>query len=260
MTFANKIVLITGASGGIGSATARAFAAAGATLVLTDISGDAVAALAKDIGGTAYAHDVADEARWAEITAATLAAHKRIDVLVNAAGIEGNLRESGLDTSLGEWRRVISTNLDGTFLGCRAVLPAMLAQKTGSIINLSSIVAFMGTPTALAYGASKAGVEQLSRSFALLGAADGAKVRCNSVHPGVIKTRMTDAIFAEFAANTGSSADEVETTLCASIPFGARGVPQNVADLILYLAGDGAAYVTGSAFKVDGGWSVTSAG
>lgn len=260
MTLNNKVALITGAGGGIGSATARAFAAAGAKLVLTDISAAPIAALAQETGGIAHQHDVSDEGRWTEVIAQTLAAHGGIDILVNTAGIEGNLRESGLDTSLGEWRNVMATNLDGTFLGCRGVLPTMLEQKSGSIINLSSIVAFMGTPTALAYGASKAAVEQLSRSIALLGATNGAKVRCNSVHPGVIKTRMTDAIFSEFAANTGSSAEEVETTLCANIPFGARGVPVDVAELILFLASDAARYVTGSAFKVDGGWSVTSAG
>lgn len=239
---------------------ARQFAAEGAHVVLTDVAAEVITALAAETGGTAFVHDVADEARWAQIISETLSARGRIDILVNAAGIEGNLRESGLDTSLGEWRRVMSVNLDGTFLGCRSVLPAMLAQKSGSILNLSSIVAFMGTPTALAYGASKAGVEQLSRSIALLGAQDGAKVRCNSIHPGVIKTRMTDAIFSNFADNTGSSADEVETTLCASIPFGARGVPHDVAALALFLASDDAGYITGSAFKVDGGWSVTSAG
>lgn len=260
MKLKGKVALITGAGGGIGSAITRTFAAEAATLVLTDVADNAVKSLAAETGGKGHAHDVSDEARWAEIVAETLSDHGRIDILVNAAGIEGNLRESGLDTSLGEWRRVMAVNLDGTFLGCRAVLPAMLKQGSGSIMNLSSIVSFMGTPTALAYGASKAGVAQLSRSIALLGTQNGAKVRCNSIHPGVIKTRMTDAIFSEFAANTGSSADEVEATLCASIPFGARGQPMDVAGLALFLASDDAAYITGSEFKVDGGWSVTSAG
>lgn len=260
MKLKDKVAIITGAGGGIGSAIAHRFAAEGARLILTDIADNAVKSLAAETGGIGHAHDVSDEARWAEIIAETLASHGRIDILVNAAGIEGNLRASGLDTSLEEWRRVMAVNLDGTFLGCRAVLPSMLKQGTGAILNLSSIVAFMGTPTALAYGASKAGVAQLSRSVALLGAQDGAKVRCNSIHPGVIKTRMTDAIFSEFAANTGSSPEVVETTLCAAIPHGARGKPDDVAGLALFLASDDAAYVTGSEFKVDGGWSVTSAG
>lgn len=260
MKLKGRVALITGAGGGLGGAISRAFVAEGAHVVVTDISSNAVQALATEIGGTPHLHDVADEGQWSSIVADTLKQHGRIDILVNAAGIEGDLAASGLNTSLAEWRRVMSINLDGTFLGCRAVLPHMTERGTGSIINFSSIVSFMGTPTALAYGASKAGVQQLSRSIALIGAQNGGKVRCNSVHPGVIKTRMTDAIFAEFASNSGSSAEEVETMLCAAIPFGARGVPADVAGMALFLASDDSSYVTGAEFKIDGGWSVTSAG
>jgi NAD(P)-dependent dehydrogenase (short-subunit alcohol dehydrogenase family) len=130
----------------------------------------------------------------------------------------------------------------------------------GAIVNISSIVSSMATPSGLAYGASKAGVEQLSRSLAIIGAADGARVRCNSVHPGVIRSRMTDSIIASFAAAQSIDEAQAEVAVCAAVPFGVRGVPEDVAGLITYLASDAAAYVTGSAFRVDGGWSVTSAG
>ncbi|MBR0863510.1 SDR family oxidoreductase [Bradyrhizobium diazoefficiens] len=166
----------------------------------------------------------------------------------------------GLNTSYEAWRKVISINLDGTFLGCKTVMPSMIENGEGSVINISSIVSFMGTATLIAYGASKAGVEQMTRSLAILGAAGGKRVRCNSVHPGIIKTRMTDTIFAEFATNTGKTDAEVEQMLCSSVLLGKRGVPEDVAEMILYLASDESRYVTGSAFRVDGGWSVTSAG
>jgi NAD(P)-dependent dehydrogenase (short-subunit alcohol dehydrogenase family) len=228
--------------------------------VVTDVTGDAAQAVAAEIGGTGYAHDVSDEKAWSDIVSEVLDKEGRIDVLLNAAGIEGDLENSGLNTSLAEWRRVIGINLDGTFLGCRTIMPHMLDRGAGSIINISSIVSFMGTPSALAYGASKAGVAQLSRSLALTGAQDGAKVRCNSIHPGIIKTRMTDNIFEEFAKSSGTTPEEIEQAVCAAVPFGGRGIPEDVAAMVLYLASDDSKYVTGSEFKVDGGWSVVSAG
>ncbi|WP_321393707.1 SDR family NAD(P)-dependent oxidoreductase [Emcibacter sp.] len=260
MKLEGRVVLITGGAGGLGKASAKALAAQGAHVVVTDIAGDAAKAVAREIGGTGYAHDVSDEKVWSDIVSDVLERQGRIDVLLNAAGIEGDLKKGGLNTSLTEWHRVMGINLDGTFLGCRAVTPHMQERGTGSIINISSIVSFMGTPSALAYGASKAAVQQLTRSIALIGAQDGARVRCNSIHPGIIRTRMTDAIFAEFAQNSGMTPEEIEQAVCAEVPFGARGVPEDVAGMVTFLASDDSLYVTGSEFKVDGGWLLGNAG
>ncbi|OJY68149.1 MAG: hypothetical protein BGP16_14880 [Sphingobium sp. 66-54] len=258
--FEGKIALITGGAGGLGSAIARRLAAEGAHVVITDVAEAAGKALADEIGGQFLRHDVSSEAEWAQVTDAVLAIAGRIDVLVNTAGIEGDISEGGLATSYANYRRVLSVNLDGTFLGCMAVMPHMLAAGRGAIVNISSAVSFIASPSGLAYGISKAGVEQLSRTLAIIGARDGKRVRCNSVHPGVIKTRMTDSIVESYAAMSGVDEAEAEAAVCANIPMGMRGRPEDIAALIAYLASDEAGYVTGAQFTADGGWTVLSAG
>lgn len=259
--FSDRIALVTGGAGGLGGATARRLAREGARVILTDIADAAGAALAEEIGGHFLRHDVSSEAEWARVTGAALEiGGGRIDVLVNAAGIEGDIGEGGLATSYDNYRQVLSVNLDGTFLGCMAVMPHMMAAGKGAIVNISSAVSFIASPSGLAYGISKAGVEQLSRTLAIIGARDGKRVRCNSVHPGVIRTRMTDSIVESYAAMTGASAAEAEAAVCANIPMGVRGVPEDIAALIAYLASDEAGYVTGGQFTADGGWTVLSAG
>ncbi len=261
MRLKGKIAIVTGGAGGLGGATAKLMAGEGATVVITDVSEAAGQALAAELGGSFVRHDVSSEDDWATITDQVVSRHGRIDVLVNAAGIEGDLSAAGgLSTTYAEWRRVLSINLDGTFLGCRAVAARMLERGAGSIVNISSIVSVMATPTALAYGASKAGVEQLTRSIATIGAKDGARVRCNSVHPGVIKTRMTDNIIAEFAKLGQTTPERAEAAIVQAVPFGVRGLPLDVANLVTFLASDEAGYITGSAFQVDGGWHMVSAG
>lgn len=258
--FDGKVAIVTGAAGGLGGATARLLAREGATVVMTDVAEAAGKSLAAEIGGRFLAHDVSDAEQWHSVAKAALDATGRIDILVNAAGIEGNLSQGGLATSYAEFRRVLSINLDGTFLGCLAVMPHMMAQRTGAVINIASVVSFMATPSALAYGVSKAGVEQLTRSLAIIGAEEGRRVRCNSVHPGVIRTRMTDTIIDSFAKTSGVTPTEAEAAVNAAVPFRERGAPNDVANMIAFLASADAAYVTGASFRVDGGWSVTSAG
>lgn len=258
--FSGKVAIVTGASGGLGSAAARRLASEGAHVFCTDVAADQGAALAQEIGGTFLQHDVSSEARWQEVASAALAYDGRIDVLVNAAGIEGDLHHGKLETSYADFRRVCSINLDGTFLGCMAVMPHMVEAGQGAIVNISSIVSFMGTPSGLSYGVSKAGVEQLTRSLALIGAEGGKRVRANSVHPGVIKTRMTDDIISTFADNAGITAKEAEAIVNSGVPYGERGEPDDIASMIAFLASDEAKYISGSAFRVDGGWSVTNAG
>jgi NAD(P)-dependent dehydrogenase (short-subunit alcohol dehydrogenase family) len=140
------------------------------------------------------------------------------------------------------------------------VMPKMLEKGTGSIILLSSITAYMATPSALAYGVSKAGVQQLGRSFSMIGARKGARVRCNTVHPGVIETRMTDEILEKLGAGAGISAAEAEALMVSVVPLRRRGSPLDVASMVLFLASDESSYVTGADFKVDGGWLVRNAG
>lgn len=260
MSVEGKTAIVTGGSGGIGSATARLLAARGAKVLITDVQDSAGTELASAIGATYIHHDVASEEDWRKVADAALSQWSRIDILVNSAGIEGDFVNSGLATTLAEWRRVLGINLDGTFLGCRTLMPLMLEKGQGSIINLSSATSFMATPTGLAYGASKAAVEQLSRSMAIIGARGGNQVRCNSVHPGVIATRMSNSILSKLAEKQGVTAADVEKQRVASIPLGRRGDADDIAGMIAYLASDEARYVTGTAMRVDGGWTMTAAG
>lgn len=255
-----KVALVTGAAGGLGGAVARRFASEGMQVVMTDIAQEAGAKLADEINATFLRQDVAEEEGWQYVTNAALSAHGRIDILVNAAGIEGDLNNSKLDTTYEHFRKVCSVNLDGTFLGCMTVMPHMMEQGKGTIVNISSIVSFMATPSAIPYGVSKAGVEQLTRSLAIIGAENGNRVRANSIHPGVIKTRMTDNIIQTFAESAGISDQEAEAGVNSAVPFGERGEPEDIANMIAFLASDEAGYITGASFRVDGGWSVTSAG
>lgn len=260
MKLADRIAIITGGGGGIGAATARALAGEGAKVMVTDIVEADVSAVAQEVGGEAYVHDVASEGDWNRIVAEVIDKYGQVDILLNGAGVVGDLSKgAGLDTSLEEWRRIMSINLDGTFLGCKAVTPHMLSRAKGSIINISSIVSFMATAQPLAYGASKAGVQQLTRSIAWIGGQDGAKVRCNSVHPGVIRTPMSDKVISGLARARGISEQEVDQQTTSRVLFGARGEATDVASLILFLASDESSYITGSEFKVDGGWLLVNA-
>ena len=256
----DKVTLITGGAGGLGGATARRMAEEGARVTIVDLAEEAGRALAKEIGGDYLALDVTDEAQWQSVVAAVDSKHGRIDVLVNGAGIEGDfLRGSPETTSLAEWRKVLSVNLDGTFLGCKSVLPVMRRAGKGSIVNISSMASFLGTPAATSYGVSKAGVQQLTKTVAVFGSRDGLKIRCNSVHPGVIRTRMLEHIYEQIGQLANISKAEAEEASLKQVPFGHVGEPDDVAWQILYLASDEAKYVTGSEFMVDGGWHLVDA-
>ena len=256
----DKVAMITGGAGGLGGATARRMAEEGATVVICDLATDQGEALAKEIGGAFQRLDVTSEDSWRSAIGTVDGRHGRIDILVNGAGIEGDfVNGSPETTSLEQWRKVLSVNLDGTFLGCKHVLPAMKRARKGSIVNISSMASFLGTPVNVAYGASKAGVQQLTKSVAVHGSRDGMKIRCNSVHPGVIRTRMLEHIYEQIGQLANISKAQAEEGSLRQVPFGEVGEPDDVAWQILYLASDEAKYVTGSEFMVDGGWHLVDA-
>jgi NAD(P)-dependent dehydrogenase (short-subunit alcohol dehydrogenase family) len=255
-----KVAMITGGAGGLGGSAARRMAEEGAKVVICDVADDQGLALAKELGGEYQRLDVTSEEGWREAVGAVDSRHGRIDILVNGAGIEGDfVNGSPETTSLEQWRKVLAVNLDGTFLGCKHVLPVMKRAGRGSIVNISSMASFLGTPVNVAYGASKAGVQQLTKSVAVHGSRGGMKIRCNSVHPGVIRTRMLDEIYRQIGQVANVSAAEAEQLSLRQVPFGEVGEPDDVAWLVLYLASDEAKYVTGSEFMVDGGWHLVDA-
>lgn len=248
-----KVMLVTGGAGGIGRAIAELALSEGAQVVVSDFDAGAVAQVAADLCCTGLQQDVRDEGRWPEIVADIEQRFGKLDILVNNAGIEGAFdRVSPEDTDLEDFRRVQAVNVEGTFLGCRAAIPAMRRAGGGSIINLSSIAALLATPFQTAYGASKAAVKHLTMSTASHGAL--SRIRCNAIHPGQMRTRMIEAIYAGAAQRMGlESAEEAETRFRAMIPMGELGTPKDVAFAVIYLGSDESRYVTGTSLVVDGG-------
>ena len=237
----DKVAIITGGARGQGAAEARLFAAEGARVIVTDLLLNEGQAIAKEIGGVFIAHNVADESQWAEVVRQTLALHERIDVLINNAGIfrRGNLRT----TTLAEYRQVIDVNQVGVFLGMQAVAPTMTQQKSGSIVNISSIAGFLGAAGAIAYGASKWAVRGMTKAAGIELAKHG--VRVNSIHPGMIDTDM----MTEVTGGDSARFERIER----SVPLGRTAAADEVAKMALFLASDDSSYCTATEFVVDGG-------
>lgn len=232
----DKIVLVTGAAGAIGHAVATAVNHAGGTAITTDI---------KAGSGADMPLDVTVEADWRRVIEAVAQQYGRLDGLVNAAGIAavGSVEKTDFAT----WRRVLSINLDGTFLGCQYAFP-LLRKNGGSIVNLSSVLGLVGSANLAAYAASKGGVSLLTKSVALHGARYKPPVRCNAVCPAFIDGAMVDGI----AAGTRNP-QAVHQKLAGDIPLARLGQPDEVASLCVYLLSDAAAFVTGADIPIDGG-------
>ncbi len=247
-----KVALITGGASGLGAESARRLAREGATIVLTDMIAEAGQAVADEIlaeGHTAIfmAQDVTDEARWGEVVRSTLTRFGRLDVLVNSAGISGGGGPL-LEVTFEAWRNMISINLDGTFLGMKAVAPSMVEAGRGSIINLSSILGKVGVAGGPAYCASKGGVLMLTKATALELAPLG--VRVNSVHPGFIETPMVLNML--HAADDGNARRD---GIISRHPMGRLGVAREIADGIVFLASDESSFMTGAELVIDGGYT-----
>lgn len=232
----DKVVLVTGAAGAIGSAIAAAVAAEGGIVITSDLPGRA---------NVTHALDVTSESDWTQVMAAIERNGGRLDGLVNAAGIVavGSVE----DTDYATWRRVMAINLDGTFLGCKYALP-LLRRGGGSIVNISSVSGLVGGHNLAAYNASKGGVRLLTKSVALHGARQKPPVRCNSVHPAFIEGPMVDGMIAQFRDPV-----RAQERLSASVPLGRFGTPAEAAELCVYLLADASAFVTGAEFVLDGG-------
>jgi NAD(P)-dependent dehydrogenase (short-subunit alcohol dehydrogenase family) len=256
----NKVALITGAASGIGAGIAQAFVAEGATVVLSDINDQLGRDLAVRLGATAhYSHlDVRQEAEWRAVMASIHQSFGKLNVLVNNAGITGF--EAGPAShdpehaALEAWRAVLTTNLDGTFLGCKYALQAMRSQQSGSIINMSSRSGLVGIPAAAAYAASKAAIRNHTKTVALYAAEQGWKVRCNSLHPAAILTPMWEPMLGQ-----GEGRQERMQAIVKDSPLQRFGTVEEVAAVAVLLASDEATYITGSEFNIDGGLLAGSA-
>jgi NAD(P)-dependent dehydrogenase (short-subunit alcohol dehydrogenase family) len=260
-----KIALVTGAASGIGRACATLLAREGATVIATDVQDDAgrdVAAKIKQAGGDAIYlhHDVASEDAWGSIIGEIKQRFGKLHVLVNNAGIA----IPGLVTemSLADWRRQQSVNLDGVFLGVKHGLPLMRASGGGSIVNISSLAGLKGSPMLTGYCATKGGVRLFTKAVAMECAAARDHVRVNSVHPGIIETAIWSGIAGGGSGNgmalpskAGANMPDLDALSAVAVPTGEKGVPEDIAAGVLYLASDDSRYVTGTELVIDGGMS-----
>ena len=245
MRLRDKIAIVTGAARGMGAEHCRRFLAEGAKVVLTDINEDDGKRLEAELGTSSLfvRHDVGSEADWVRVVKSAEDRFGPVTVLVNNAGIIGPVAKAA-DLQADDFETVCRINQTSVFLGIKHVIPSMIRAGGGSIVNLSSLAAFLGTPNLSAYGASKGAVRQFTKTVAIDCARKGYKVRCNSVHPGIILTPMGEGILPN---------DKVKERVRGSIPIGDFGAPADIAYGILYLISDESRFVTGAELVIDGG-------
>lgn len=244
---AGKVAIVTGAAQGMGAQHARVFIREGARVILTDVNAADGAALAAELGENAMfvSHDVSRSDDWANVVAEGEARFGPVTVLVNNAGVIGTIANT-VDLEESEYLRVCAINQTGVFLGMKAVLPTMAATGGGSIVNVSSIsgiVAIVGSPN-LAYVGSKFAVRGMTKQVAV--EFGGMGIRVNSVHPGYVKTPMMVA-----------ATDEDGGGAASAIPLGRFAEPQELSNLVLFLASDEASFITGTEFIADGGMTAS---
>jgi NAD(P)-dependent dehydrogenase (short-subunit alcohol dehydrogenase family) len=252
MDFTDKVALITGGGGGIGRATALAFAKAGAKVVIVDYdaaAGEATAGIVKQQGGEAkfIKADVTKSADVANYVKETLDTYGKIDCFFNNAGIEGNLAHTA-DYDEAMFDQVIGVNVKGVFLGLRHVLPVLLKQKSGAVVNTASVAGLVATPGMPAYVASKHAVIGLTKTAAGEVARQG--VRVNAVCPGPVDTRMIHSLEKMISPDDPAS---VNKRYQGAIPSGRYTTPEEIANIVLFLSSDLASNITGAQYVVDGG-------
>lgn len=240
-----KVAIITGGGGGIGGAIVERFAREGAALAVADIDAEASRARAgessaKGIGVIPIVADVTIKKSVDAMVKATLDRWGRIDILVNVAG--GADRKLVVDMNEEDWDHIVDMNLKSTFLCSQAVMPTMLKQKYGKIVNISSIYGFTGNATRSSYAAAKAGVAAFTKSLALEVVKDGINV--NAVAPGRVTTPRVRSHYS----------DEAWAEAVAQIPMGRTATPDEIASVVLFLAADENKYITGQTIHVNGAW------
>jgi len=248
--FAGRVVLVTGAAQGIGAAVARRALADGALVAMLDVDEPGVRAAAQEFARPDRCLPVvADVSSEADVVRAVAAVRDRfgpVDVLVNNAGV--NARHDAATMSEHEWDQVFAVDLKGAWLCCKHVLPDMRARRGGSVVNIASVHARVTSAGTFPYAAAKSGLVGLTRSLALDGAPDG--IRVNAVCPGWTRTRLVEEYYA-----LEPDPAAAERAVLAAHPLGRIGTPQEVADVVCFVASDEASFVTGTEIYVDGGLS-----
>jgi 3alpha(or 20beta)-hydroxysteroid dehydrogenase len=232
-----RVAIVTGGARGQGAAEAELFTREGATVFVADVLVDEGEKTAAQVGATFVEHDVADPEQWEALVARVVADHGHLDILVNNAGI---LRwERMAETSFESWNEVVAVNQTGVFLGMKAVTPQMIEQRSGSIVNISSVGGLRGASACFAYAATKWAVRGMTKGAAIELGPHGIKV--NSIHPGIIDTPMM------------GGADLTALASTTRVPLQRYAQPQEVAELALWLVSDDNTFSTGAEFVIDGG-------
>jgi NAD(P)-dependent dehydrogenase (short-subunit alcohol dehydrogenase family) len=246
MKLKGKVALVTGAGSGIGRATAQRCAAEGASVFCADVvnAGETAEGIVKD-GGVAEAVtlDVREADSWAAAVAEVKEKFGTPDLLANIAGVVSTGVDTVVEQSEEEWDRIVSINLRGSWLGMKSVLPGMLEQESGRIVNIASEAALIGIPGLAAYSATKGAIAGLTRQAAIEYVKQGITV--NAIAPGFIRTAIQDGIEQQLLDD-----------MAAGIPIGYFGKPEDIAASIAHLFSDDGAYITGQVLAVDGGWGV----
>lgn len=245
-----KVAIVTGAASGMGKADAQLLVREGAKVVLADMNDVDGQKIADALGDNAlYLHlNVADEDNWVSVIAQTIETFGRLDILVNNAGIL--LMGTIVDTTLEDYRKINTVNNEGVFLGCKHAIPAMEKTGGGSIVNMSSVAAMSGVSFAAAYSASKGAVMALTKSIAMHCKSSGNNIRCNSIHPDGVKTPMVVKVATGRDHATAQEIEEVGK-------MGNMCEPEDVANLVLYLASDESRFVTGAQMLIDNAATIT---
>jgi len=246
---ANKVALITGGASGLGLASARRLAEEGALVVLADVNQELGEAAANEIPGARFELlDVTREASWSALIDKIMSQYGRLDILLNSAGV---VRLASIEETTEEiWRLVNAVGTDGTFYGCKHALRVMKAAGSGSIINMCSTASISGGPNIFAYAASKSAIRGITKSVACLSTEKGYGVRCNSIHPGNMRTPMLQGVQDIVRANDPKAAQAMENVWV--------GEPVDVANMVLFLASDESNSVNGAALVVDNTMTITA--
>ena len=251
---AGKVAVVTGGASGIGEACSQTLARAGASVLITDIDdalGKAVVERIAAAGGKAHYlhHDVRDEAAWPGVIAEAEKRFGRLDIMVANAGI--GIMAPIETMTLADWQKQQAINLDGVFLSVKHAIPALRKAGGGSIVLMSAVAGLRGAPGLAAYSATKGGVRLLAKSVALEHAAD--KIRCNSVHPGIIATPIWGKIPTGAEGNRRNAPIDPTERAAVAVPLTRVGEAQDIANGVLFLCTDAASYITGQELVIDGG-------
>ena len=246
MSFKGKVAVVTGASSGMGAATARALASAGAQVNLIDIDKKGAEETAQKTGSEIFIGDVSNS-EFCDLTIDSIVQKQgQVDILVNAAGII--LRADALETNDDNWKRIMAVNVDGVFFMCRSAIRHMVNKKSGSIVNFGSIWGDVASSGATAYCVTKGAVHQLTKALALEHAEDG--IRVNAVAPGEVNTPMIKA-----GRDKPPTGDELQELANATIPIKRLAEPEEIAEVVLFLASEKSSYMTGAIVPVDAGYT-----